>query len=57
MALLKSVLHPKFWFLATSPNFADSLGPSPTRGGGGGHDVRFVGIRSTILTSCQTYSV
>ena len=25
-----SVLHPKLWFLATSPNFADSL---PTRGG------------------------
>ena len=32
----QSVLHPKLWFLATSPNFADSLGPSPTRGGGGG---------------------
>ena len=25
---------PNIWFLATSPNFADSLGPSPTRGGG-----------------------
>ena len=36
VALLKSVLHPNFWFLATSPNFADSLGPLPTCGGGGG---------------------
>ena len=31
----QSVLHPKFWFLVTSPNFADSLGPSLTRGVGG----------------------
>ena len=31
----QAVLHPKFWFLATSPNFADLFGPSPTRGGGG----------------------
>ena len=30
------MLHPKFWLLATSPNFADSLGPPTTRGGGGG---------------------
>ena len=36
MALLKSVVHPKFWFLATSPNFDNSLGPWPTSGGGGG---------------------
>ena len=33
----QSVLHPKCWvLLVPSPNFADSLGPSPTRGGGGG---------------------
>ena len=30
----QSMLHQNFWFLATSPNFADSLGPSPTGGGG-----------------------
>ena len=31
----QSVLHPKLWFLAPSPNYADSLGPSPTWGAGG----------------------
>ena len=32
----QSVLHPKFWLLATLLNVADSVGPSPTRAGGGG---------------------
>ena len=40
-------LHPKFCFLATSPNFADSLGPSLTRGGGGG------GVASVLSHSCN----
>ena len=33
----QSMLHPRFWFLATSPNFANLLGPSPPlrRGGAG----------------------
>ena len=42
----QSVLHPKFWFLATSPNFADTLGPWPTQGGGGGCGWSAVGKAS-----------
>ena len=45
MALLNQCCTQKFWFLTTSPNFADSLGPSPTHGGGGG-----VGRPPTIAT-------
>ena len=39
----QSMLHPNFWFLATLPDFADSLGPSPTWGGGLWHKALVVG--------------
>ena len=53
MALLNWCCDQKIWLVPTSPNFADSLGPSPTRGqGGGGADCACVPQCLTVHCDC-----